>query len=93
METIKQFGNWQPNKYSKLKYFKNGRANMHVEVTYCIEHSSRFTLRCDDPNRVETGVFWIKTKQEAMKAWKLLIEKHELGGATLKDELFQASES
>lgn len=88
METLKTYGQWQLNKYAKLKYFKNGRANMHVETTYCIEHSSRFTLCCNDPNRIETGSFWIKTKREALNEWTSLVKRHELGGCALRAELF-----
>lgn len=88
METIQTYGEWQLNKYSKLKYFKNGRANMHVEITYCIEHGSRFVLQCDDVNRVETGMFWIPTKREAMVAWTALKRTNSLNGCTLRTELF-----
>lgn len=88
MTTLKTYGKWQLNKYSKLKYFKNGRANMHVEITYCIEHASRFALSIEEHKRIESGTFWIKTKKEAMAAWKLLTKKHELNGCALKAELF-----
>lgn len=88
METIQTYGQWQLNKYSQLKYFKNGRSNMHVAVSYCIEHTSRFTLPCDDVNRVETGTFWIRTKGEAMREWRQFKATHSLGGCALRAELF-----
>lgn len=79
METLKTYGQWQLNKYSRLKYFKNGRANMHVAVSYCIEHTEL---------QDGTGIFWIQTKAEAMKLWTEFKKTHSIGGCELRSELF-----
>lgn len=89
METLKTYGQWQLNKYSRLKYFKNGRAIMHVAVSYCIEFDNAGAWTKDNKHEhVETGIFWIKTKTEAMKLWTEFKKTHSLGGCGLRSELF-----
>lgn len=77
---LKEFSGWQLVRVTQLKYFKKGRANMHVEVRYHVEHQN--------PD-VMTGCFNMTNKKEALAVWKLLIKNRELGGAKLKDDLFE----
>jgi hypothetical protein len=84
METLKTYGQWKLNKYAKTKYFKNGRANLHVEITYCIEHDDLV----DSDTQVATGIFWIQTKAEALKHWSELKRTHSIGGSELRADLF-----
>lgn len=88
MEIVKSYGAWLLTKYARTKYFKNSKPNLHVEIVYCIEHKSRFELTCDDPNRIETGIFWVKGQREALRTWSEFKRTHSIGGATLRDELF-----
>lgn len=90
MQTLKTYGKWQLNKYSELKYFKNGRANMHMAISYCIEFDNAALYKETNSldGHVETGIFWIKTKAEAMKEWSQFKKTHSIGGAELRSELF-----
>jgi hypothetical protein len=85
MQTLQTYGKWQLNKYSQLKYFKNGRANMHVAITYCIEQADVV----DTETQVATGIFWIKTKTEALKEWREFKRTHCIGGAKLREEVIK----
>lgn len=89
MVTLKTNGYWELNKYSTLKYFKNGKANMHVETSYCIEfNNSKYYEDHGTDLDVSTGVFWIKTLRDANKEWNNFKKTRTLSGAVLKVELF-----
>lgn len=83
---LKQKNQWCLVQYKELSYFKNGRANMHIKTSFCIEHVSQFDNKNLEP--VETGCFWIKTKKEANSIFSKLIKTHVLNGVSLKAELF-----
>jgi hypothetical protein len=89
MITLKQHGYWELNKYTELRYFKNGRANMHTRITYCIEFANAEYYEDHGVDLdITSGSFWITTKREAEQVFRNLIKKHELAGCKLKSELF-----
>ena len=53
-------------KQSELRYFKNGRANMHVRVSYHVQ-----TLF---GTMSQSGTHWIKTKAEAIKLFNQAVK-------------------
>jgi len=89
MTTLKQYGYWKLNKYVELRYFKNGRANMHTRTTYCVEfdNADYYADHGIDLD-VVTGSFWMTRKSEAEQVFKKLVKSHEIAGAKLKTELF-----
>lgn len=90
--TLKIYGNWRLTQCSTLKYFKKGRANMHMSTVYHIEYDNVGVWtamgRPENFNQIDTGVFNIKTKAEALKEWTQFKRTHVLGGAELKTDLF-----
>jgi hypothetical protein len=83
VQTLKTYGNWQLNSYSSTKYgfYKTGRGRIYVATTYRIENVNP---------EIETGVFNIPTKKEALKLWAEFKRTHSIGGAELRAELFLA---
>jgi len=80
---------WELIQYKELKYFKNGRANIHIKASYCIEFNNAKAWSWNKHHEdIDTGMFWIKTKKEALAAWTLFLKTQELGGVKLKKELF-----
>lgn len=86
MEILKQAKGWKLTKTSNLKYFKNGRANMHIEVRYHVEkiYTSIEQEMIERDQRVASGCFWIPTKKEALRIFNTLIKTGYLEGVPVK---------
>lgn len=85
-QVLKTYQDWELIKKGRTKYFKNGKPHLHVEIIYSIEkvYTTSEQAEIDSNRRVSTGIYWIKTKSEAIKIWKDLVNKHELNGTAVK---------
>ncbi len=81
MNILKTYGDWQLVSCSNTKYgfYANGRGRIYAEVSYHIQHA--------DP-AIDTGIFNMKTKKDALKEWKAFKASHSIGGAELRNNLF-----
>ncbi len=85
-QVLNKHGNWELTKTGRTKYFKNGRANLHVEIRYNIErvYTLEERIEIEENRAVETGYFWIPTKKEALQVWRELTKKGTLRGTPVK---------
>jgi hypothetical protein len=65
---------WELTKLVTTKYFKNGKPNLHCEVTYSVSIVDQSIVQEGSPINLKQR-FWMKNKSEATKYFKALLKE------------------
>lgn len=82
---------WELIKTATTKHRKNGKANLHVEVTYSVERTDGALDADFNPIKEDRQRFWMKSKNEATKHFKSLVKQSivvERQGAAALNRIF-----